>query len=112
MTPIEASLDVLQGEERGHLGMLLPNIKVAQNWLNKMIAEEGSQKLKYCTPLAETLPTLSSGQALQILLDRRGLLARRCIPSSLQGPQTMAPGRQDLWGPHENGGDCVRQALK
>jgi hypothetical protein len=40
------------------------------------------------------------------------LLARRCIPSSLQGPQTMAPGRQDLWGPHENGGDCVRQALK
>ena len=56
MTPIAQSLDVLQGEERGHLGMLLPTIKAAENWLTKMITEErGKPKMKYCKPLADQL---------------------------------------------------------
>ena len=51
MTPITASLDVLQGEEEGYMGILLPTIASVLNALKS----ERLMSMDYCHPLSETL---------------------------------------------------------
>ena len=51
MTPIAASLDVLQGEEKAYMGILLPTIGSVLNALKF----ERLISVDYCHPLLETL---------------------------------------------------------
>ena len=51
MTPIAASLDVLQGEEKACTGILLPTIASVLNALKS----ERLMSMDYCHPLLETL---------------------------------------------------------
>ena len=51
MTPIAASLDVLQGEEKAYMGILLPTIASVLNALKS----KRLMSMDYCHPLLETL---------------------------------------------------------
>ena len=51
MTPIAATMDVLQGEENSYMGILLPTIASVLNALKS----ERLMSMDYCNPLLETL---------------------------------------------------------